>query len=166
MMVVDLSVGAISSFLTVTSLLVIYSILDIRERRVPNEYIATGGVAGGIVIIITGHFVSNLVLHVTAIAIMFTMSYALFRIGSIGGADAKSLLLVALVSPGIELRVLNIPVLEAVIGMGGELIVMLLGGYLYWRFHINDEKSAPPLIPFLLLGYLAVQLLALPLGIF
>ena len=161
MMVLDLSIAAISSFFTITSLLVVYSILDIRERRVPNEYIVVGGVVGCIVILLTGHFVSNIVLHVVALVIVFAMGYSLFRMRSIGGADVKSLLLVALISPGIELRVLNIPVLEAVAGMGGVFMVMLLGGYLYWRLEINDENTTPPLIPFLLLGYLAIQILAL-----
>ena len=159
-MVLDLSVAAIASFLTVTSLLVIYSILDIRQRRVPNEYIAVGGVVGCVVILLTGH-IANLVLHVTALVIVFAMGYTLFRMRSIGGADVKSLFLVALISPGIELRALNIPVLEAVIGVGGELMVMLLGGYLYWRLKINDDNATPPLIPFLLLGYLAIQLIVL-----
>jgi Flp pilus assembly protein protease CpaA len=160
-MVLDLSVTATSSFLTITSLLAIYSILDIRKRRVPNEYLAVGGVVGCIVILLTGHLLSNLVLHVSALVIVFAMGYTLFRMRSIGGADVKSLLLVALISPGIELRALNIPFLEAVIGMGVEFFVMLLGGYLYWRIRRDDENATPPLIPFLLLGYLTVQLVAL-----
>lgn len=161
MMVVDLSFAAISSFLTVTSLLVLYSILDIRQRRVPNEYIVAGGVAGCVVIVLTGHLLSMLLLHVTAFVIVFVMAYALFRLRSIGGADVKSVLLVALISPGIELTAWNLPFIEAIVGMGGEFFVMLLGGYLYWRVKMNDENSTPPLIPFLLLGYLAVQLIAL-----
>jgi len=160
-MVLDLSVPAVSSFLTVTSLLVIYSILDIRQRRVPNEYIVVGGILGGVVILLTGHLFTSLLLHVTALVIVFVMAYALFRMRSIGGADVKSLLLVALISPGIELTTWNLPFIEAVAGMGGELFIMLLGGYLYWRVKINDEKSTPPLLPFLLLGYLAIQLIAL-----
>ncbi len=163
-MALDLSLAATSSFLTITSLLVIYSILDIRQRRVPNEYIAVGSIVGCSVILLTGHLLSNLVLHVTSLVIVFALGYTLFRMRSIGGADVKSLLLVALISPGIELRALNIPVLEAVVGMGVEFFVMLLGGYLYWRIRINDENATPPLIPFLLLGYLAVQLIALPLS--
>ncbi|MFX1605590.1 MAG: prepilin peptidase [Promethearchaeota archaeon] len=160
-MVLDSSVAAISSFLTTTSLLVIYSILDIRQRKVSNEYIAAGGIVGGAVILLTGHFVDDIILHVTALVIVSAMGYILFRLRSIGGADVKSLLLVALISPGIEFRVLNIPVLEAVAGMGGEFFVMLMGGYLYWRIKINDENATPPLIPFLLLGYLAIQLIFL-----
>jgi Flp pilus assembly protein protease CpaA len=160
-MVLDLSVAALASFLTTTSLLVIYSILDIRQRRVPNECIVLGGVVGCVVVVLTGHLLSSLLLHVTAFVIVSVMAYALYRMRSIGGADVKSLLLVALISPGIELTAWNLPFLETVAGMGGEFFVMLMGGYLYWRIRINDENSTPPLIPFLLLGYLAVQLIAL-----
>ena len=160
-MVLDLSVASILSFCTIIILLVIYSFLDVRERRVKNEFILVGGIVGCIVLLLTSHFVSNIILHVTALVMVAPLAYILFRMCSIGGADVKSLFLVALISPGIELRVLNIPVLEAVIGVGGELMVMLLGGYLYWRLEINDENATPPLIPFLLLGYLAIQLIAL-----
>ena len=65
------------------------------------------------------------------------------------------------ISPGIELGLWDQPILEAIIGIGGELIVMLLGGYLYWKLRGNDEKVTPPLLPFLLVGYLAVQVIAL-----
>jgi Flp pilus assembly protein protease CpaA len=161
LMVLDLSVASILSFCTIIILLVIYSFLDVRERRVKNEFILVGGIVGCIFLLLTSHFVSNIVLHVTALVMVAPLAYILFRMRSIGGADVKSLFLVALISPGIELRVLNIPVLEATIGVGGELMVMLLGGYLYWRLKINDENATPPLIPFLLLGYLAIQLIAL-----
>ena len=99
----DLSIASIVSFGIVVSLLVIYSIIDIRERRVPNEYIVAGGIVGCIALLLTSHFLSNLILHLTALLVVFLMGYALFRMHSIGGADVKSLLLVALISPGIAL---------------------------------------------------------------
>ena len=161
MMVLDLSIESIVPFVTVTSLLVIYSILDIRERRIKNEFVLVGGVVGCVVLILTDHFVTNIVLHATAIVTILPLAYILFRIGSIGGADAKILFVVGLISPGVELGVWSQQVLEAIVGVGGELIVMLLGGYLYWRFRGNSEDTTPPLIPFLLVGYLAIQLIAL-----
>jgi hypothetical protein len=160
-MVLDLSLAAILSFFIITSLLVIYSILDIRERRVMNDLVIVGGIVGCIVLILTGHFASNLILHVSTLVMVVPLVYLLFRIGSIGGADAKSLLLVALISPGIELGIWNQPVLEGIIGLGGELVVMLVGGYIYWRFRRNSENATPPLIPFLLMGYLVIQMLAI-----
>ena len=140
-MVLDLSIVSIVTFLTITSLLVVYSILDIRDRRVMNEVVFAGGVVGCIVSILTGHFIANLVLHLTALLLVIPLAYILFRIGSIGGADAKILFIVALISPGIELGILSQPILEAIVGIGGELVVILLGGYLYWRFKRNEDNS-------------------------
>ena len=158
-MVLDLTVMSIASALTIISLLVIYSVLDIRDRKVKNEIVLIGGIVGCIILVFTGHFLQNTVLHLTALLLVVSLSYILFRIGSIGGADAKILFTIALLSPGIELGVWSQPVLEASVGLGGELLVMLLGGYLYWRY--KDRDNTPPLIPILLVGYLIVQLFAL-----
>ena len=160
-MVVDLSIVSIMSFFTIISLLVVYSTLDIRDRRVMNEVVFAGGAVGCIVLILTGHFITNLVLHLTALSLVIPLVYILFRIGSIGGADAKILFLVAFISPGIELGSWSQPILEAIFALGVELVAMLLGGYLYWRFRRNEENSTPPLIPFLLVGYLVIQVIAL-----
>ena len=159
-MVLDLSFASIMSFVTILSLLLIYSFLDIRDRKVMNEVVVGGGVVGCIVLILTGHFASNLVLHLAALLLVMPLSYILFRFGSVGGADAKVLFLVALISPGIELGIWTQPILEATIGLGGELIVMLLGGYLYWRIKRNSENVTPPLLPFLFVGFLVIQLVA------
>jgi len=160
-MVLDLSFVSIMPFITIISLFVIYSILDIRHRRVRNEFIIGGLVAGFIILLFTGHLITNLILHVVTLLIILPLAYILFRIGSIGGADAKSLFIVSLISPGIELGIMDEPILEAIIGIGGELIVMLLGGYLYWRVRGDKDGETTPLIPFLLMGYIAVQAIAL-----
>jgi len=160
-MVLDLSLVSIMSFFTIIALLVIYSILDIRDRKVRNEVVLGGGLVGCIVLILTGHFTSNLVLHLTALLLVIPVTYILFKIGSIGGADAKVLFIVAFISPGIELGSWNQPVLEAIFALGVEFVAMLLGGYFYWRFRRNDENASPPLLPFLLVGYLVIQVIAL-----
>ncbi len=160
-MVLDLSFASIVSFLIITSLLVLYSILDYRSRRVMNEAILVGGAVGFTSVIFTGHIVSNIMLHMTALLLVIPLIYVLYRIGSIGGADVKVLFIVALVSPGIELGYWDQPVLEAVVGLGGELLIMLLGGYLYWRLRGRRQNTTPPLLPFLLLGYIAIQMIAL-----
>jgi hypothetical protein len=160
-MVLDLSLVSIVHFITIISLLVVYSILDLRYRTVRNELVLAGAVIGGTIWVFTGHFFAGIVLHATALLLTLPLAYILFRLGSIGGADAKVLLVVALFSPGIELGNWNQPALEAILGLGGELLVMLLGGYLYWRIKRNDNESTPPLLPFLLLGYLVIQIFAL-----
>ena len=160
-MTLDLSFESIMSCVTVISLLVIYSILDIRDRKVKNEVVLVGLAVGVVILTITGHFVNYLELHLTALSLVVPLAYVLFTIGSIGGADVKILFVVNLVSPGIELGIWNQPLLESIIGLGGELITMLLGGYLYWRFRKSGENATPPLIPFLLVGYLLIQLIAI-----
>lgn len=160
MMVLDLSFASIMSFLAIMALLLIYSVLDYRDRRVTNEFVIIGGIVGGIILILTGHFTSNIVLHLTALLFVVPLAYILFRLGSIGGADAKVLVVLSFVSPGVELVICDEPVLEAIIALGWELVVMLLGGYFYWRVRKKNEASTPPLIPFLLVGYLALQVIA------
>ncbi len=158
-MVLNFTVMSIASFLTIIALLVIYSILDIRDRKVRNAIVFVGGVVGCLILVLTGHFVYNVVLHLSALLLVVPLSFILFRIGSIGGADAKVLFTIALLSPGIEMGAWSQPILEAIVGLGGELIVMLLGSYLYWRYKTGERS--PPMIPILLMGYLIVQLFAL-----
>ncbi len=158
-MVLNLTVMSITSFLTIIALLVVYSILDIRDRKVKNEIVFIGGVAGCLILVLTEHFVYNMVLHLSALLLNVPLSYILFRIGSIGGADTKVLFTIALLSPGVELGAWSQPILEAIVGLGGELIVMLLGGFLYWKY--KSKERSPPIIPILLMGYLIVQLFAL-----
>lgn len=160
-MVLDLSLVSIVNFITIISLLVVYSILDLRYKSVKNELVLVGFIIGGTISVFTGHFVTSVVLHATALLLTIPLVYILFRLGSIGGADAKVLFIVSLFSPGIELGNWNQPVLEAILGLGGELLIMLLGGYLYWRVKRNEEESTPPLLLFLLVGYLAIQIFAL-----
>ena len=155
----DLTVMSIISFIVTSSLLVVYSIMDIRNRKVRNEFVILGTSIGCVALILTEHFVYNTILHLTALLMILPISYLLFRIGSIGGGDVKILITVALLSPGIELGTWNQPIFEAIIGLGGELVVMLLGGYLYWR--VKNKEKTPPLIPILLIGYFIVQLFAL-----
>ena len=159
-MVLDLSLASIVHFITIILLLVVYSILDLRYRTVKNELVLAGVIIGGTISVFTGHFVTSIVLHATALLLTIPLAYILFRLGSIGGADVKVLFIVSLFSPGIELGNWNQPALEAIFGLGGELFIMLLGGYLYWRIKRNDKENNPPLLPFLLLGYLVIQVFA------
>ncbi|MHA2027629.1 MAG: prepilin peptidase [Candidatus Thorarchaeota archaeon] len=158
-MVLTFSVMEVMSFLTILSLLIVYSILDVRDRIVKNEIIIAGFIVGGIISFLTGHFIHYPVLHLTALILVVPLAFILFRLGSIGGADAKVLFTIALLSPGIEFGDWSLPYLEAILGLGAQLAVTLLGGYLYWR--IRSKENTPPLIPMLFVGYLIVQLFAL-----
>ncbi|MGY5865472.1 MAG: prepilin peptidase [Candidatus Thorarchaeota archaeon] len=158
-MVLALSVMGVISFLTILSLLIVYSVLDVRDRIVKNEIVLAGLIVGSIISFLTGHFLHYPVLHLTALIMVVPLILVLFRLGSIGGADAKVLFTIALLSPGIEFGDWSLSYLEAILGLGAQLAVMLLGGYLYWRY--RNRESTPPLIPMLFVGYLIVQLFAL-----
>jgi len=166
-MVLALSVMSVTSFIVTTALLTLYSVFDIRDRRVKNEIILGGLIVGCIVLLLTSHFVQQFWLHLLAIIYVVPLSMILYKGGSIGGADLKVMFTVALLSPGIELGEWMVTsnlfvssyLLEVALGFGGQLIVMLLGGYLYWRY--SKKEGTPPLIPFLFLGYFIIQLLAL-----
>lgn len=165
-MTLDLSVTSLLMFSMTLALLIAYSVMDLRSRLVRNEYLALGGVLGFSLAVLSGHLTANSMLHLTAIIFVASVSYLLFKIGAIGGADAKTLLIVAIVSPGIELAIWDSPILEALIGAGLGLFIMLLLGYVYTRWssslksNSDGEYQAVPLIPFLLLGYILIQALS------
>ena len=165
-MVLDLSSGSLVVFFTMTLLLVVYSMMDIRSRRVTNRVLVIGCIIGLAVALLTGRFLIEPVLRLSAAVFAASLSYVLFRLGSLGGADVKLLFGVALISPGAELSMLGSPLYESVLSAGLQMSVMLFGGYLCSQHSKNRERNGktagnrPPLIPFLLVGYLASQLLA------
>ncbi|TXT56665.1 MAG: conserved membrane protein of unknown function [Candidatus Thorarchaeota archaeon] len=162
-MVFVLSSAGITSLILTIIILIIFSWMDISTRRIPNKVILTAGIIGGLVIVMTGHFEANLLVHLVGMLFVIPLSVYLFQIGAIGGADAKTLWYIVIVSPGIEIGHCWNPILEAIIAAGLQIIIMLALGHLYWiKYEKNSSKSQrPPLIPFLFMGYLVVQLLAI-----
>jgi Flp pilus assembly protein protease CpaA len=141
-------------------LLVVYSYFDLKERRVSNRVQIAGLVLGVSVTVLSTHLIEYLALHAASLVFMAVVSYTLFRLGAIGGADAKTLLTIALVSPGVELSVWSDPLLEGFVCSGIEAFFMLLLGYLYQNYGRSFEgASKTPLIPCLFIGYLIVQVL-------
>ncbi len=165
-MTLDLSVTSLLVFSVTLALLTVYSAMDFRSRLVRNECLVIGGVLGFSLVVLSGHMTANSVLHLTAVIFVASVSYLLFRIGAIGGADTKALLIVAILSPGIELAMWDSPILEAIIGGGLELFIMMLLGYAFMKrsrilkSNSDAEYRAVPLIPFLLLGYILIQTLS------
>ncbi len=164
-MITEPDTAAIVSLTLAVLLLLLFSVMDIRAREVRNKYSVGGILLGIVAVYLTGHLRDQFILHASATIFLLIVSFLLFRTGAIGGADAKSLLMIAVVSPGMELGDWGNPVLEAIIIGGLEMLVMLLLGMLYWRASQNRvdsvETRPPPLIPFLTIGYLVVQLLAI-----
>ncbi len=159
---IEITISAVLVCMVTSILLGGYSILDICNQQIPNRLVLAGGLIGFIVVIFSGHLLQDMILHVTSILFMMVVGYALFRIGSFGGADVKIVILVSIVSPGLEFISWENPVLEAVLIAGLQIIMTLVGGYGYSKIMNWQERKKPiPLIPFLLVAYLLLQLLAL-----
>lgn len=160
-MTLSITLAGMSAFLFISVLLLVFSVFDLRSRRVPNEFVAIGVVLGVIIGTVTGHLYEQLLMHIISIVLALFLGYSLFRIGAIGGADAKSLLLIALVSPGIEFTAYENWIYEATVGGLVPPLFMLLCGYLCSRRGFMIERRRTPLIPFLLVGYLFLQVIAI-----
>ena len=164
-MTLDLTLTSMITFAYALVILIVFSIMDIRMRKVSNHYMLVGGVIGFVLVFLSGHLIQNPVLHLTAPIFVIVLSYVLFHIKAIGGADLKALIILSIISPGIELALLTDPILEAVIGGGLEMLIMLTCGYAYsnWsgKYVQQDEMRVTPLIPFLTIAYVLIQILAL-----
>jgi Flp pilus assembly protein protease CpaA len=159
-MVLVISMSTIAAFVYTTTLLLTYTVLDLRTRRVPNQVMLVGGIVGLAIVLLFDHIVDNTILHVTAVSVVLILGYIVFRIGALGGADVKALLTIAIISPGIEFAKWVDPILEGIAIVGVQLGITLLCGYLFSRRRTEGSKSIP-MIPIILGAYLIVQLLAL-----
>ena len=159
-MVLVITVSAISSFIFTAVLVLIYSIFDIRTREVPNRVMLVGAILGLAIIIQSGHIVTHAALHLSAALISLILGYTVFRIGSFGGADVKTIFTIAIISPGIEFASWGNPILEGILIVGLQLIITLLSGFLISQKK-KDGTETIPLIPILFAAYLVLQLFAL-----
>jgi preflagellin peptidase FlaK len=150
--------ASLLAFTVVLVLLIIYSAFDIQKRKVPNQVILVGLIIGILTNIISRHFYKNPLLHLFAFAFTLPISYILFRLGAFGGADAKALILVAIISPGFEFLIWLNPLIEAILATSIEVVIMLFLGFLSWHYSKKHDKETlfPPLILFLLIGYILV----------
>jgi len=159
-MVLILTMSTFASFVFTTALLLMYAVLDIRTREVPNRVLLIGGITGLAVVIRFSHIVDYALLHLTAALVALILGYALFRIGAVGGADVKTLFSIAIISPGIEFASWGNPIVEGILVVGLQLMITLFIGYLITQ-RKAEESEIVPLIPILFGAYLVLQLLAL-----
>ena len=160
-MTLDLSLTSLVAFGTTLTILIFFAILDTRDRRIANHFVLIGGAGALVITILTGHLGQNPILHLTAFLFVSVLSYTLFQVGAIGGADLKTLVILSISSPGIELALWVDPVLEAIIGGGLAMFIMLFAGYVYSNWSMGASERGTPLIPFLGAAYVLIQLLAL-----
>ncbi len=159
-MVLVITASAIFSFTLATILLFIYSVYDLRTRKVPNQVMLVGAIVGLVIVTLSGHIVEQAMLHLTALFVTLILGYILFRIGSFGGADMKTLFTIAIISPGIEFGSWGNPILESILVVGLQLVIVLVSGYLIaQRKTVGNEVV--PLIPIIFTAYLVLQVLAL-----
>ena len=158
-MTVDQSISSIVIVLYVILLLLVLSVADIRSRTAPNSYLVGGGGIGILIEIAMG-VEPEIILRVISLAFTMALALSLYRIGAVGGGDVKTLIVVALLSPGLPTTTCDYEVLEAVLAGGIELFVMLLLGTIHSRFRSDGGRTSEitPLIPYLLVGYLVVQI--------
>ncbi len=159
-MVLVITASAIFSFTFTTILLFIYSVFDLRTRRVPNQVILVGVIVGLSIVILSGHIVEQAMLHLTAVLVTLILGYVLFRIGSFGGADVKAIFTIAILSPGVEFGSWGNPIMEGIVIVGLQLVITLVSGYLISK-RIADGPEVIPLIPVIFATYLMLQVLAL-----
>lgn len=155
--------ASVISIIVVVLLLTIYSVYDLRERRVPNRITVTGLIIGVLISIITGHLSANAELRIVSFLFMITVSSVLFKVGALGGADLKTFITISIISPGFELISLNSQFLEGVLISGFELLLTLFGGAMISRFRSSRKPTA--LIPVLLCMYVIIQLIGIALGV-
>lgn len=163
-MTFELEVGAVLTFPVASLLLAITSKPDLESRVVPNRLVLICGIIGGIVAILTSSITTRFVLHASALMTAIALGLLLHRLGTIGGADFKMLVVMNVTSPGLSFGQWCSSVFEGIVITGLEIAVTLALGYLWWRYKgtCEDPKERkPPLIPLLLMAFLSVQLLVI-----
>ncbi len=160
-----IGIHSIVSLLGAVVFFSVNSFFDLGTRLVPNKLILGEIFISLFVIIISGRLFSQMLLHIFSLMIALVLGYLLFKIGSLGGGDVKTLVVISLISPGIEPNTVVTYLLEAILGFGVPLFIALLVGELYVRYYRdtseNEPELQPALIPYLFGGYLLLQLLGL-----
>jgi Flp pilus assembly protein protease CpaA len=158
-MALEITTASILSFVAITVLLLVYSLFDIRTRQVPNRIMIIGGIVGFIIVIFTGHLFEHALLHLSAIVFMIFVAFLLFRVGAFGGADAKAVVTIAILSPGVEFGGWSEPILEGIISSGLLLVTVLFVAYVFSQYRQKRERiDVIPLLPIVLVAYLFLQL--------
>jgi len=134
-------------FLSALPFLISYSWIDIRTKRLSNELIVIFGLVGLLLIILTS---KPLIYSLISMFLMFILAIALWLFGTIGGADAKLIIVLSLFMPNINfLNTLH----QFIIFL---LCLGILGtSYgLYSRNRARKGQTRVPFIPVITLVYI------------
>ncbi|MHA2423914.1 MAG: prepilin peptidase [Candidatus Thorarchaeota archaeon] len=160
-MAVEITIQGLLAFSLAVALLMFFSLMDLKTRKVPNEVMSMSFALGVLMSIVTGHLIDQLYLHLVGIIFAVVFAIPLFYMNAIGGADVKTVILLQFISPGLELGTFTEFVTEGMIGVFALLLSMLVLGLLYSRREEKIDRKRTPLIPFLFVGYLVMQLIVL-----
>ncbi|MDF1538012.1 MAG: hypothetical protein P1Q69_03825 [Candidatus Thorarchaeota archaeon] len=160
-MVLEVTAQGIVAFGLAVGLLVMVGTMDIKTRKVSNDIMAIAIAIGSLTGIVTGHLLDQAFLHLIAFIVTLLLVIPLFYKGAIGGADTKTVMLLAVISPGFEFGQYSDPIFEGILGVLVPLLVMFVMGSIYSKKKVSTDSRRTPLIPFLFIGYLIVQLLVL-----
>jgi len=160
-MAVEITIQGIMAFGLSVSLLTLFSLMDLKTRKVSNELMTISLALGVLMSIVTGHLLDQLYLHLVGIFLAMVFAAPLFYMNAFGGADVKTVILLQFISPGLELGTFAEFVTEGMMGVFIPLLFMLVLGLLYSRSRGKIASDTTPLIPFLFLGYLLMQLIVL-----
>lgn len=131
--------------------LIVYSIIDIKERKLSNENILGFFLVGLIAVIVE----NKLPVSFLGGIIMILFAYPLWHFKQIGGADSKLLIaLVPFLFVDSVLEVITFMIIFAVLGSG----YALLGNF-------AKSKEKPPLIPIITLTYVVFWFIKLSIGL-
>ncbi|MFW9849946.1 MAG: prepilin peptidase [Candidatus Thorarchaeota archaeon] len=160
-MAVEITMQGIMAFGLSVSLLTLFSLMDIKTRKVSNELMTISLAVGVLMSIVTGHLLDQLYLHLVGIFLAVIFAVPLFYMNAFGGADVKTMILLQFISPGLELGNFAEFLAEGMIGVFVPLLFMLVLGLVYSKRGGKTDRDKTPLIPFLFVGYLLMQLIVL-----
>jgi len=152
------------AFLASIVFLSLVSYYDLKNRHVENMIMVVSAIIGTLLTLLSGHLFQFLLQHLLAVSVTLLLATVLFRTGAIGGADFKSLLIISVMSPGAEFHDVINPLFEGVIVPMIQVLLMLVLGQIWCVFNRrnkSDGEVTPPLLPFLLAGYLVLQTIPL-----
>ncbi len=137
-------------------MLTIGGLTDLTGRVVPNRLTYTSIVVGGALVMMTGCFVTLWLKYVIVGTFVVPVTYFLFRIGAIGGGDAKILLAINIMTPGfVFVEGFQWTILEVVTGYCGVVMPALTLAILTKN---TGRTMRFPLVPFFLVAYVSIQM--------
>ncbi|MGV9169871.1 MAG: prepilin peptidase [Promethearchaeia archaeon] len=154
----------ILAFFATVGFLSLIGYYDFKKREIDNTIMVASAILGGLLTLLSGHLFEFQWQHLVAVPFTVVLATILFNVGAIGGADLKALVIISIISPRIEFHDVLNPIFECVISISVQILVMLILGQIWYilnRKQDSESETVPPLLPFLLIGYISIQIIPL-----